>query len=170
MKRLENPIIKKEKKKKISLKEQSIFELYPDYTEEQVMRAINSLNDNYIKILELKYGINNEKTMSNKEIANLLNISYSNLIAKINYIKKKISKKLREQEFYHNVTNIINPAQQEEFPTFSLEDKINEFKNLILSGQYNTNNLYYTGNEFTIKTFCYENICLFAHKDKKEIH
>jgi len=87
--RLEKGIFKKE----------SIFDLYPEYTKEQILGAISTLNSKNQKIIELKYGLNGRECRENPEIAKEFNIQSSEVSKTINSIQKQIEKRLERGQF-----------------------------------------------------------------------
>jgi len=56
-----------------------------------MLEEIEKLNDRDKEIIELRYGLNNKKEMTQKDVANLLGISQSY----ISRIEKKVIKKLK---------------------------------------------------------------------------
>ena len=73
--------------------EQSLFALYPEYTEEKILEAVNSLGETKKKIIELKYGLNEKEKVDNKKISEILNIKLANIGPNISLAKKQIKTK-----------------------------------------------------------------------------
>lgn len=92
--------VTKEKKGEFVMKEKEIdiFELYPEHTKEQVLDAVNKLNEQNKLITELRFGLNGKDKISLKEIAEQVGINYGTLSVRINYIKKAILNHLENPE------------------------------------------------------------------------
>lgn len=83
--------VPKEKKEKI---EKTLFEYFPGYTEEQVLHVISLLPEPNKQIIELRYGLNGNAIHSAKDIASMLNMTYSVISVRIPNIRTSIAKKL----------------------------------------------------------------------------
>ena len=96
-------VIKKQIKQKLEtnqLEIETIFDSYPGYSEQEILTAINELNNEEKNIIELKFGLNNNETHNNTEIAKLLNTTNGIIKDIISHIRKtKISKNLIANRF-----------------------------------------------------------------------
>ena len=77
----------------------TIFDLYPNYTKEQVLGTINTLTDENKKIIELKYGLNGNNYTGTKDIAKILNVKTPIINSRLWAIKEQISQRLEKGQF-----------------------------------------------------------------------
>jgi len=159
-------------------KKETIFDLYPEYTEKQVLEAIDTLNDVNKEIIELKYGMNGKEVAKVKDIAQQLNIEPTAVSSKLCMIKKQITNKLekldksvKEEISVQNYNNIAESSKLEvitfdDVPSISYQDKIKEIENLILTNKYsNQNTSYEVAGGVTLQIKTQQAECLFAHRD-----
>ena len=91
----------------------SLFSYFPDYKEEDVLKAIDTLSDENKKIIELKYGLNGNVARSTKEIAEALNIKYSTLTVRIVNIRTMLIKRLEKIDSGQPINNFIKSDKKE---------------------------------------------------------
>ena len=77
-------------------KEKTIFQYFSTYSEEQVMNAISSLNDESKRIIELRYGLNGNAITSIRDIASFYNIKVSSMSRRVCDIRKSIQARLEK--------------------------------------------------------------------------
>ena len=78
-------------------KRETITDLFPGYTEDQILAVIDTLSDQNKKMIELKYGLNNNNQIENNEIRSQLNIDPSTMSCKFYQSKVQIAKKLQKK-------------------------------------------------------------------------
>ena len=124
-------VIQNKPKKVKNFKQTTIFEIFKEYKEEEILFVINTLDETNKKIIELKYGLNGNKTHKNSEICQLLGIENQNLSYRISNIKTMIKKRLIKKNPIKDIekltkTNNIFSA----FPNFEKEQVLNAIKRL----------------------------------------
>ena len=93
---------------------ESLFDYFPEYTEEQVLEAVKTLSEESKKIIELKYGLNGNTVHSTKEIAELLDFNYHSLTARVANIRQIIRKRLAKGITKNGIYDL--------FPDFTTEE------------------------------------------------
>jgi len=156
-------------------KKETIFDLYPEYTEEQVLGAIEALSEQNKKIIKLRYGLDGNTAIETKEIAQQYNTETAAMSSKIYIIKKQITKRLEKikSKSIQSVNNEDIPKTSEvEVITFddaqsiSYQDKIKEIENLILTNKFsNQNTSYEVAGGVTLQIKTQQTECLFAYRD-----
>ncbi|MBE6143978.1 MAG: sigma-70 family RNA polymerase sigma factor [Firmicutes bacterium] len=91
----------------------SLFSYFPDYKEEVVLKAVDTLSDENKKIMELKYGLNGNLAISTKEIAGILNIKYSTLTVRIVNIRTMLIKRLEKIDSRESIDNLLKDNKKE---------------------------------------------------------
>lgn len=74
-----------------------LYALFPDYTEEQVLKTIKFLNKRNKKFIELRFGLNGKESINVKEIAEMFNTTASKVHSSIIGAKKRIKTLLEYQ-------------------------------------------------------------------------
>jgi len=89
----------KRRLEKGQFKRETIFELYPNYSEEQILKSINTLTELNKKIIEMKFGLNNNEYYELKEISEILKIDFKKLNSRYGQILKGIENRLQKGIF-----------------------------------------------------------------------
>ena len=112
-------------------KRETIFDLYPEYSEEQILGAITTLNKENRKIIESKYGLNGEKAAENDDIAQMFDISTEKISRRINTIKQQIFNRLEQGRFKRKTIFDLYPEYSEEQILGAIKDLTKENQQII---------------------------------------
>lgn len=165
----------------------TIFEFFSEYTQEQVLNAIDSLKEKNKRIIELKYGLNGNLILSTKEIAEQFGMSSSNMSVMIVNSRIAIGKRLQKERIslLQDSQMVINNPEIEDEDIITLkdeqliestsnvnvtnfEDKIKEIKESILSNQFGNENKLYDVDGIKVEVKVYQTLCLFASRNIKQ--
>ena len=118
--------------------EDKFFALFPDFSKEESLSAIDKLSDNLKKTLELYYGLNGKEALSIKDIANKFSTSTNTVYSRIRWSKQYIKKILSDQtplpvieeksNAINSITDDISVHEEDKFlalfPGFSKEEAL----------------------------------------------
>ena len=91
-----------------------ITDRFPGYSEQQILDTINTLSDLNKKIIELKFGLNGVKAISNKNITAVCGFNSDNITSgRICTILKQIEKKLASNTDFVNNSQTIKSSTKE---------------------------------------------------------
>ena len=108
---------------------QMLFENFPKYSEKQILEAIDSLNKDNKKIIEMKYGMNGNSPLSCIEIEKQYNIHRAS--ARFHSITKQIERRLKKENHKAETSEEIEIITFDEKTTLDLNKHKENIKTLI---------------------------------------
>lgn len=103
--------------------ENQLTKLFPGFSEEEILKVINNLNESRKTLLELQYGLNGREKTKIKDIAIITGDKYTRITSKTNYVLKVVQKQLNDlrkssekdnskQEYKRFVSTLSDPLHQ----------------------------------------------------------
>jgi len=149
----------------------NIFELFSEYTEEQVLEAIKLLPEKSIKAMELKYGLNGQIATSVKEIAELLRDEEGKIGSRLNNSRVRIGKILSGEATRFRAgkptEKVQAPIEPISIPPMTLEEQVNKFVELILLGEFGKERKTVIIGDHKVDAKIFITKCSFTYKDKR---
>jgi len=141
-------------------KRETIFVLYKDFTEKQILGAISTLNKENQRIIELKYGLNGNEYTETNVIAKEFNLTVKNVNSRLWAIKEQIKYRLENEKFQREtIFDLFSEYSKEQvlgvISTLPDEDKlIIELKYGLNGNEYTETNIIAIKLNTTVKNIC----------------